>query len=218
MHEKLGIVLAAGNATRMPNKQLLPLTNGEIAIESSINFLRRSGCDQVVCVLSPTGDVILEVLRNRKWDISADGIVPILQPRPTGAIDAIQRCLAFTNKSVLVTFCDNVYDEKERFELWGNPNMHASVRKSKNQDLDTWNPRTDTWGGRNELLTWKFGGWLYIPDRKVLEDDYHGDELIDFMREHKCRGLKCDESWHDIGTIKSYREYLQDDKIHTFDR
>ena len=192
----LGIMLAAGKATRLPNKALLPVKDG-IAIESGLRFLTRN-CDDVVVVESPNM-VISNVLDMRGWDFDS-----IIQAEPTGPQNAIQDvvdCLEYPR--YLVAFCDNIYTENEFHNV--DVGNYASVRECDNDELDGY--EDGQWISRENNPGLKFGGWLCFESWGT--GGHMGNSMLGCMNANGFQPVIRHEPWWDIGTIKSYKEYLR---------
>lgn len=200
MSMKLGVVLAAGEAKRLPNKALLPIENGQLAIESAINFCKASGCDEIVVVVDCNYLVPL-VLQKRGHCLRYT-----VQPRAVGVCDAINRAAALLdpNGKMLVSFCDNIYREVET--AWHNPRPTACIREAPNGHLDGWDG--EKWVERNVKTKFKLAGWLRMPYATAINFD---GSLVDQLNEHRFKAEVSSVRWHDIGTVDSYRRYLSED-------
>ena len=77
----IGIVLAGGEATRLPNKPLLPMIDGQPVIRSSIDLFKRSNIEEIITVVPPASP-IPAVIKEGGFTI---------QPKPTGVPHEIGR-------------------------------------------------------------------------------------------------------------------------------
>lgn len=104
----IGVVLAGGAATRLPNKPLLPLRNGRPAVFSSIDLFRRSGIGDIVVVVPP-----LSVIPN----VVGSEVSYAIQREPLGVPHAVSVAIDRDlpgDTYVAVSCCDNVYSEKSQ--------------------------------------------------------------------------------------------------------
>lgn len=189
------IVLAAGEASRLPNKPLLPIAYGKVAIESALEFaVRCTGADPIV-VDSPAR-VVSDVLAMRGWTITT-----VVQPEPLGVPDAISRgAAAIVDVDLLVLFCDNIYDTCK-------PNVQRGVSTLMldNDALDGWDHK---WIPRCRGRKQRIAGY-YMLNRDEAMLGTPGESSVDFLNRIGAKPvpLRC-ESWHDIGTVISYKEYI----------
>jgi len=197
-----GILLAAGAATRLPNKALMPIGDGKIAIESGLSLLAYNGCHPITIVVGPHSH-IPSILEMRGWRLPLSFAV---QSSPTGCMDAIRA--ANPKKRFCVAFCDNVYDYTERIP----DEPCVSVRQVDNSQLDWWDPSAE--GGRGR---WKarpkpasalaFAGWAVMGPGMLQ----YGGPLVSVFNACGVKAtLRADSSWRDIGTSEQYQFYLED--------
>lgn len=205
-----GIVLAAGEATRMPNKLLLPDLMGGIVLQSAVRFCE-ARCDTVIIVVPPSSTIMC-VLKA----LGHNGLLDIVQPEPKGVVEALQRCGTLTReKEVLITFGDNLYDPRERVESYG-----ASYRTfDKLRDsvasfaqLDVFNRRLQKWQYREESVVDfpdRFGGWIYLrpTDLQRLDATMHTHQLLNSYASPLKPGLR-EAFWMDVGTPEAYDRYV----------
>ncbi len=212
----LGVILAAGKATRLPNKALLPIADGKIAIESAIAFCNRVA--QTTLVVVDPARIIEEVLRRR----GHRNLKFVVQPEPFGVTDAIARgaAAAENRELILVTFCDNVYDPEENVSAISN---YASVRSVDSPQLDQWSQGKKKWIPRltnddEDDGNWnrgeigqnpKFAGWM-ILQHSVAELGVPEENVLSFMNRHNVKPKEANHKlrWWDIGTVQSYKQYL----------
>src|SRR5262245_2279447 len=143
----IGIVLAAGASTRLPNKILLPQRNAEPVIESAIDFCQEH-CD---CTDVVHGGGIVEAYLRTLGDVYDVPVHLTRQPEPAGVLDAIHWGVGDLLKAqYLITFADNIYCQEEEVPTEGR---WASVRVAQRcgpsaDQLDGW------YGSDNEPGFW----------------------------------------------------------------
>ena len=209
---KLGIVLAAGESTRLPGKVLLPTRKGPV-VQSAIDLCRRSGCLNTITVIS-----------RKEWDDEGvlfnylnSGVERMCpQDAARGVIDAIRcatRDIVWPDE-YLVTFGDNVYDERETADALDC----ASVRRveAPNADqLDGWEewPLKGAWADRGRLPQLKFAGWLHLSREKLERLVAASDFLIPAMNAARVRPHVVERmQWWDIGLPEAYSHYWRTSK------
>lgn len=207
----IGIILAAGDATRLPGKVLLPISKSTIAIESSLTFAREL-CEDIIVVHS--GDTIPRVLAMRGWQ----GLNFVPQSEPLGVCDAISKgsYAAYFNKNqqCLVFFGDNVYDKAEVpfaercLCKFGN---FATVRESDLPELDGYDEENASWVARGTDPTLKLAGWLQITKYCGMQARLDMG-LPDFLNKIEAKPVQLDnveDVWWDIGTPANYEAYIE---------
>ena len=186
-----GLLLAAGEASRMPNKPLLPQANGQLVIESGLHFLNHN-CDDITVVENGTR-IISKALTISGWSLQYK-----VQDDATGVMDAIRCGVQGMTGEVVIAFCDNIYDFEERV-----PDRYcASIRKVEGE-LDGY---TDKWVYRDENPTWKLAGWYRVPVGFV--DDTK--DVLDWLNKWRIEAHAMFGKWYDVGTVKSYGRYLDE--------
>lgn len=201
---RTGVVLAAGEATRMPNKLLLPLVGGDIVVESAIAFAKKH-CDRVAVVtgISPLLRVVLE---HKGHDLEF-----VVQPLPLGVLDAISRASPLVSDDALVVFGDNYYPDD--FPVTGVTSRASTVLVREPNQLDWYDSQIPQWRRRDDLRRgkkgdWCFAGWMSLTRRQCETAGAH-DDVVDFMNEEgvKPYEVRADVAWTDLGTPKTYEEY-----------
>jgi len=200
-----GLVLAGGEATRLPNKPLLPLKNGKPAITSGIDLLRHSGITHITVVVPP-GSAIPSILdytyvTNFKYVIqeAALGVpIAISQILPDDTFD-------FEDKLVVV-FCDNVYSHGTKINDV-NPVGHTVIEIAgepiKSKSLSRWCGRWMSSPQGNVCVA----GWMVL-DRDSLQWAHHFQSTIDFLNKIEAQPIYIeDKGWWDIGTPSAYAAY-----------
>ena len=114
-----GIILAAGDATRMPNKHLLPIKQDLFAIESSIRLLTSSCINDIIIVIREDS-LLPKILPQRfagwprfKYVVQGKDVKKSYFHAVWTAIMG-SRLHDDSNASVCITCCDNIYPEDER--------------------------------------------------------------------------------------------------------
>lgn len=233
--KRVGIVLAAGDSTRNPNKLLLPAVHCESdrsfpMVTQALNWLwLKTNCDKVCLVVQEGSTVHLYAQMMRFVD---GGLLLAYQRGAKGVVDAIQCGLeAFALAGVqfdecLVAFGDNAYDPRERVPSI-DPALRrvgniASVRVLQDADLDAFD---DAWSNGHKWLDragdvpYKSGhvphrlaGWLLLSSWlcKYLRDQ-HYDTLVEMLNTWHVQGVVVGPEylWHDVGTPERYAEYLK---------
>lgn len=218
----VGIILAAGEATRLPNKPLLPLHGGKILIESALDLFKHM--DSIVVVIRE-GSLLPYIGNSRQWKSRGD--IAFIQQRSYwpgvgGAVHSGADVLNDTD-NVCVAFCDNLYHVKDRELLdklcaykSGLPHRVATVRQPRQEHtamLDYWSSREGKWcvrGGMHGSQEWALAGFLFA--QAVIFKQF-GDTMTGSLNRLEVRPehITGDKNWRDLGTVDSYREYLLDD-------
>ena len=196
-----GVILAGGEASRMPNKILLPVECG-VLFESALKFLRRSECDPIVIVQNKLRWPEL-YLKSRHRD---EGIQFVVQPEPEGVCDAINRAAPLVSDYACITFADNLYPwdhihnyTGENYATYMNLKDHPKAVKAQ-LDRYPWEQRKlddhDTF----------FAGYMHLS-RRTMEDV--SGNLMDAFNRFKIKGQKVNDiGWWDLGTVENYQSYL----------
>ncbi len=192
----LGVILAAGKATRLPNKPLLPIAGRKIAIESALEFCQ-ARCSGTVIVDSPN-KIVTDVCHTRGWVFDT-----VVQPQPLGVPDAIATAeMFYSEETYLITFCDNIYPQQENVIIG-----HASTRLLDRKQLD--GCMNGHWVSRAYNPPDKLAGW-YVLNSQQAQCGLPYESSIDFLNRCCVVPKLCDDNdWFDVGTIESYREYLK---------
>jgi dTDP-glucose pyrophosphorylase len=205
-----GVVLAGGLATRLPNKPLLPLRNHKPAITSGIDFLKRSGVNDVVVVVPPNS-AIPRVLASFGY-----GPRFCVQEHATGVCGAVAAAAPWLNPlsdddRVVVTYCDNVYGESSKLSK-----IDASVANGhsvmfiddpvKSHGLSKYSDGTWVHDSKSNLCV---AGWMLLDRRGVeLADGAPSTEQL--MNCVNGVPIRVDDpEWYDIGTVMTYAAYWE---------
>jgi hypothetical protein len=202
MTRRHGIILAAGDASRLPDKPLLPLRDGRPAICSGIDLLLRSDCNEVTVVTQPRSVIPRVLARN------FSGLRFAVQQQPVGVMDAICCGLPHSECDALVTFCDNVFEESESVpkHLFRHASVRTIASPGARAQLDYWD---GGWRVRRDNLSSSalcFAGWMVMPSRKLW--CCRSGSLIQCFNEHDVQPVHVhNKQWWDSGTPETYRNY-----------
>jgi NDP-sugar pyrophosphorylase family protein len=212
---RVGIVLAGGESTRLPMKALAPISASKLAVESSIDFLNRSGCDVLrrIVIVSPYNNtVISHVLKQRGHKYNY-----INQSRgvstATGAM--LEAWRQYPADEYLITFCDNIYPDS-----WTVGPSHSS--RAEISALYSPNPQLDRVGSDDKIRRRgtgfdhmpAFAGYALLSSlfiSKVANEVNGKTPFIDLLNmfDLLVRPMQ-HKGWHDIGTPESYFTYLKE--------
>lgn len=199
------VVLAAGEARRMPNKALLPTKGKNLVIETALATAEIGFVDTLV--VDKPDRLLTSILHRRGWDFRT-----IIQPHPAGVVDAIQRaaCSGFpVEDRLVILFSDQVYENCSFPEMLGT-NSYASVIRSEICGKYDWKKSGSDWMSRDKSIAREvdtFQGWLSIP--VVTAQMFDPREcLVDVMNRFKFMPAKYVGDLHDAGTYESYSEYM----------
>jgi len=203
---RTGIVLAGGEATRLPNKPLLPLVSGKPAITSSIDLCLRSGAKTTVVVVPPQS-VIPMVLKSHGYD----NLIYALQRVPVGVVNAIRLGIEAVSgvDRFIVSFCDNVFPDDEVVPDLA-ADAYASIREQPGAQaihLDRF--LAGIWVDRKNphLEAQCLAGWYVLPRRWPMEATSTLSS-VEFLNTMKAQGVVMPkDGWYDIGTVDSYYAY-----------
>ena len=193
------IILAGGQATRLPNKPLLPITGGRLSIESAMEYAKTFCPGFLPILVDNSAEIISRVLTLRGWDFHL-----CIQPKPQGVPDAIYRGLDFASGTMLlILFCDNIYDHFD--EPPSRPGVSTLMRTSNvldGCDGSQWLTHPD-----GSML--RIAGF-YVLTREQASQGVPDESSVEFLNRIGVRPivLPQDTAWWDIGTPVSYTEYL----------
>lgn len=189
----LGIVLAAGEAARMPSKCLLPIKGSRFCVQSAIE-LCRTNCNSTVCVVKP-GSLVETIVRAVYPSMKI-----IYQEQALGVWNALQQV---RSNDCLVTFGDCVYDGRESVtKLQMNAASVAPIPEYEHQ-LDGWNEKINLWVTRSTSMTHVFLGWMRLigelPEIKM--------STFEMLNWFNAVAIPLKYQCWDIGSPESYRGY-----------
>lgn len=201
----IGILLAGGNATRLPNKVLLPQRDGRPVCFAGLDYLLRHGADPVHVVVPPSS-VVVDVIAEHYPDANLNFIY---QPEARGVGDAINLVSA-RDGLAMITMADNIYPPSEvvpsagpyavvrRVAAWRLPHL-VRLTDERPDALGQARPPelTRTGPGRRALTS----PWLIAIGGKQLSPegwpDLNGARFIELPA----------AGWWDIGEPNLYAAY-----------
>jgi len=204
-----GIVLAAGDATRLPNKPLLPLKNRKPAITSGIDLLIRSGIEHIIVIVPPKSAipyVLFELYDQRPFCI-------IEQHQALGVPLAISHILPEVefgkDDTAIITYCDNVYGDT--FQLGDMPlrrRAHTVIAVSDSNKAKYLSKYSDgKWLTRDHHELYCVAGNM-ILDKKAIEMCHHFTTTEQLLNYFEAQPIYIeDKGWWDIGTPSTYAAY-----------
>lgn len=192
----IGVLLAGGAATRLPNKPLLPMIDGRPVCLSGIDYLRRHGIDHII-VVTPPNSPLVDVIT--AFVASPQDLHFVYQQEPTGVGDAINLARAGIDVRSMIVMADNVYPREEKFECISG----VAVRKVaawKRPHLVRANGETHlTRDASCKALYSLTTPWLIGPSKLSPE----GWPSLIGQKQIICK----EEGWWDIGTPELYAAY-----------
>lgn len=203
-----GIMLAAGESTRLPNKALLPIAGGMPCIMSGLGLLKRSGAQRITIVISPDS-CIPQVLKG----LYDDSLEYVVQPKALGVPDALSQLKGISDDDTLmVTFCDNVFVEEECIP-WGIcPSAAVREMSPSNHQLDGWTKVNKCWVLRTYYTPLKLAGWYVIKGEHLLMVESPESSIV-FLNSIEAEAMFINHPWWDIGTMNSYKEYWREHSL-----
>jgi hypothetical protein len=207
----IGIVLAAGESTRLPHKALLPSEHGTV-IEENLGLLE-DVCTEIHVTYTDLS-IIPMFLEARGWknlhfirQDFHDGFAYAL-------CDAIHT-IGNQHAKYCILACDNIFPKGEKIETGLTPTACVrEINSEEAQHLDRWNPVTQRWMDRKDAS--KDSVYLSFTLPLVIEWKHttlacSHEPTADFLNRIKAIPIKkAHIGWHDIGTIESYITYLKE--------
>ncbi len=202
----IGVLLAGGRATRLPNKVLLPTRSGPMAIQA-LEHMKAAGCTKLVVLDQPCsllGDVLADhPLEHTTVIDNFSGI--------NNALSNIADMFP-TNLRYAVFCADNVYPKNEQAAAKNDTGNYAIVRPIREdlaQGLDFW--AGDHWAERKARST-QIGAlslttpWVFSYANLKLAAEYKS--IIEFFNECEVRPImRGAKGWADLGTPESFAHY-----------
>jgi hypothetical protein len=180
-----GLILAAGECSRMPAKYFLPV-NGVPIIDWQIKQLEDAGCTETTVVVQH--DSLIDLyLQNRPVSIVYQNGFN----GPWSAIDA-----GITDDPTIILACDNVTKVMPDFRRYKTVVTMRDVPEWMKKHLHTYDLGQWVRGGMGLALTYPLYTWeSWEKSRSLFE------QKIEFT-------LGPWKDWFDIGTEETYRCYL----------
>jgi hypothetical protein len=194
----IGIILAAGKATRLPDKPLLPRPGGGLLIDYSFDLCQAALCEEIRIIVSPDS-VLPFVLGDRPRTKY------VVQEKP-GVHGAIVSGMARGPADrYLVTFCDNAYDPvSESYTVRDcRPNCASTRLFKPGLDLTSREPDGFWARGGASSSTAYFAGWLLLRNGLIEQ----ADTFEAWLNVNSIAPVFTpDNGWLDAGTLASYKE------------
>lgn len=195
----IGILLAGGAASRLPNKPLLPMKDLRPVCCSGIDYIKRHGINEIV-VVTPPSSVIVDVID--KLYGNHTNLEFVYQPQPTGVGDALS--LVNRQGSAMIVMADNVYPEDEYLTDYDDTIDEPEVIVRR---VPAWRATHLVRVGRNGFLTRTGSGtlalttpWIVMPNNFSVPEGW--PDLSGVKRKERSA-----VGWWDIGTADTYAAY-----------
>ena len=194
----MGIVLAGGLASRLPNKLLLPDRHDRPIIHSSIDFLKRNGIEHIIVVANE-----LDLVWAYLWNYDGYSDITMINDDRAGIVGAILKATEHYHYERCMVVCgDNVYPEIALDIPLEQDIAVCTLRGS--EELDGWE---DGWVERGKLPLIK----LATPWVLTLQKLTTNKSLFENFDAMKVKPLVLEsflDSWWDLGTQDAYEAYL----------
>lgn len=206
----IGIVLAGGLATRLPNKPLLPLRSGKPVITSSLDLFVRSGVKKTIVVITPNS-VIPYVLGGTHYD----GMILeyATQTEATGVPHAMTHAVVGREKdeTYVMSCCDNVYGLKEKIETLSQPPCVNVRCESPSKAIHLAKCNVVDWRWFNDPYDFNrpcVAGWMIFKQCHIMQAK-PGMITVDFLNLIGAQPITISEDyeWWDVGTPETYFAY-----------
>lgn len=220
-----GIVLAAGAASRMPNKLMLYTAEGKPLICSAIDQMLKvdSYLSEIVVVVSP-GSVIVPFVRYAYRNSIRGGYLKfVLQPTPGGVIEALKFAAGESDEDMLIMCGDNIYPKHDRWPslVYSGHSGWAVVREVKDPkaraQLCRWIEAESSYKRSipeecypEEKLALSTPWLLPASAVKMYPACKPQDSIHDLLNLHEIRPFVLESAgWWDLGTPASYSKYWE---------
>lgn len=206
MPKLIGVMLAGGLATRLPNKPLLPTKQGGYPVcLSGLDYLKRHECEHVI-IVTPPNSPIVDVIDHFR---PAQKYVYHYQAEPKGVGAALRDVLPFGQSTawVMVVMADNIYPEHERIMLpWEPREAKADAMREPAGEcvivrrLPAWRrPHLVSASGRRVIDTMALSQELSRSNAsKYLPFSLTTPWLLDVSKDR----VMCDEGWPTLSSIE----------------
>lgn len=224
----VGIVLAGGEACRMPNKLLLPTyhrLDQRIVVESAIRLCLEAGCKQIHVAARRPDEALVLIFKS---------LLPVYCDlkffyESGGVGNAVKGCLdgLYSGTRCLVTFGDNIYADveepryaREALDDTG-PYPQVSVRRhapsvAMQMGLDWWNETKQCWMRADKQTEadyaghtgYPFAGWVAASRDKLY--NWAGKDTVSWLNDSQAKArMVLSENWYDVGSLAGYETYLR---------
>lgn len=210
----IGVVLAAGDATRLPNKLLLPTHECRPMILSGIEYLRRNKVEEIRVVVPPDGAVKHFL---KRYYTGNQSVRLITQVSPKGVFNAIKHGILKDDSAdeTLVIVCgDNVYPALEKIPTVNPPFVVARrVPADRAKHLVQWDPVVYRWirnGSPTSDPICLTTPWVFNVGevRDLHLENCAMDRMDDILNECIVDPTEMPtDGWWDLGTYETFREY-----------
>lgn len=213
----MGVILAGGKATRLPNKPLLPMHNGRPLICSSVDYLVGQG-SQSILVLDAPDSIIVHVLIGLYPSIRFHRLVDGFKGIPA-ALALAARSLGAEFTKLFVVCCDNIYPDNEYLTTPSLDRSYAVIRevsaadavhlakweKKSQDDPGRWLPREAATRSRFALTT----PWILRKEDALRGDEF--SEVTELFNAIDCQPKTAPRgSWKDLGTEDTFIRYWKE--------
>jgi hypothetical protein len=203
----VGIVLAGGKATRLPNKPLLPLKTGRPVITSGLDLFVRSQILRCIVVVPPDS-VLVDIVPSLGLPID---LAFAVQEEPDGVPHAISCSgqLMQQDERGVVVCCDNVFPDGDVV-----PDVLPQHPEQQVRDCPPWKAmhlsRYDGQWSERGIYGKCVAGWLTVSMAEALrgaEPDIRGN-MCRYLEAIEARPQAAQaEGWWDIGIAGAYARY-----------
>lgn len=199
----IGVVLAGGAATRLPNKPLLPVRpeHGALAIDSSIALFDRT-CIKDIRIVVPPSSPIPDILEPR--------FRYAVQQELTGVPHAVSIALDHVDDGaqVYVSCCDNIYSDTQIIDKFGQYLcVQDQLPMFKRLQLSGYDKATGYFSRPGTYVGPSIAGWFAAPG-SVWREAAPGEDLVDFANRLAFdRYSVALNDWWDIGSVDLYTAY-----------
>jgi len=204
----IGVMLAGGKATRLPNKPLLPTRhNGLPMAVNAARQLLDNGMRHIVVVRNPKDKALEHVLLNY---FGACGPMTLVDDDYAGVTGAIAKGCAKINEDLYAVFCcDNIYPDEKYPAERGAYVRHLAPDRQK--DLDLFDTFSKEYCPRGGILpnNWKFKAlttpWIIDSHDAQSADAY--TNVLDWLNSIRLPARHGAPGWDDLGTPQAYEDY-----------
>lgn len=214
----IGVLLAGGHATRLPNKVLLPcMADGKVVplFANGIKYLQAQRCRRIIVADQP--DSLLAPLVDR---FVPNECVEFFIDDHAGLLACLRSiCLKALRdgERMMVVCADNVYPDSvrrdEHHEVPPDFGSHAAVREVQGPaQLDWYNPNGHPIWNTRAAFAGKFLAlstpWVFEHSTLVRSSRY--ENILDwFNGEHVSPWRLHSAAWADLGTPESFKHYWE---------